>query len=58
MLEVMEKADEGILLIDVNRNVIASNTAYKKITGWAPEEITGKNCCDLIDAVTPGGKNI
>lgn len=58
MLEVMEKADEGILLIDVNRNVIASNTAYKTITGWAPKEVTGKNCCDLIYAVTPGGKKI
>lgn len=58
MLEVLERADEGILLIDVDRNVIASNTAYKKITGWDPKEIIGKNCCDLIDALTPGGKNI
>lgn len=40
---VIEAAAEAIIVTDVNANVVMVNPAFTAITGYAPEDIMGKN---------------
>ncbi|GGG49020.1 sensor histidine kinase [Bizionia arctica] len=54
-LQAMEVASCAIVIIDVlqpNRPVVFCNTAYAKMTGFAKEEIIGKNCKILQNDTT------
>ncbi len=40
---VFENSREGVLITDLDRNIISANPAFCEITGYALEEIVGKN---------------
>ena len=42
-LSVLEELVEGMIVIDVKGNVLASNKAIENIFGYDPDEICGKN---------------
>jgi diguanylate cyclase (GGDEF)-like protein/PAS domain S-box-containing protein len=41
--EVFENANEGITITDASGQIISVNPAFCKITGYAPDEVIGKN---------------
>jgi len=43
---------QGVLITDANRNVIYVNKGFEKITGYAQDDIIGKNCSILQGAMT------
>ncbi len=40
---VFEGTSEGIIITDSRHRIIAVNSAFTRITGYTPEEVTGKN---------------
>lgn len=40
---VFDNTMEAIMIADAERNILAVNKAYTKITGYEPEEVVGKN---------------
>lgn len=41
--QVFESSREGILITDANNDLVAVNRAFTEITGYAPDEVIGKN---------------
>jgi diguanylate cyclase (GGDEF)-like protein/PAS domain S-box-containing protein len=41
--QVYENTMEGIMVTDVNANIISANPAFSRITGYNAEEVVGKN---------------
>jgi diguanylate cyclase (GGDEF)-like protein/PAS domain S-box-containing protein len=58
--EAFINSQEAILIVDKDKNVIASNRAFEKLTGYNCKEIEGKNLFDmeLLGSVTYKVKNI
>jgi diguanylate cyclase (GGDEF)-like protein/PAS domain S-box-containing protein len=58
--EAFVNSQEAILIVDKNKNVLASNRAFEKLTGYDCKEIEGKNLLDieLLGSVTYKVKNI
>ncbi len=42
-----EMANDGVVMINSNGKIIYANPAFRKITGYSPEEILGKKITDL-----------
>lgn len=40
---VFQNTNEGIMIVDVNSNIIAVNPAFTRITGYSEQEAVGKN---------------
>lgn len=47
-LHVAESASDAILTIDIESTIIYCNAAVEKVFGYTPEELTGKNLCEII----------
>lgn len=58
--EAFVNSQESILIVDKNKNIIASNKAFEKLTGFDSKEIEGKNLLDieLLGSTTYKMKNI
>ncbi len=41
--QVFTQSNEGLILLDCNRNIVMVNKAFTKITGYSEEEVLGKN---------------
>jgi len=41
--QAFENSLEGIAIVDAGRNIVTVNRAFTTITGYAPEEVVGKN---------------
>ena len=41
--QVFTQSNEGLILLDCNRNIVMVNKAFTKITGYSEEEALGKN---------------
>ncbi len=42
-VKMFENSNEAIMITDANRTIIAVNPAFQKITGYAEEEVIGRN---------------
>lgn len=57
---ILESIGDGVFVVDKKFNIILWNKAASLITGLSPEDVIGKNCCDIfrfIDAKTHRNKN-
>ncbi len=45
---LLDKAQDAILVCDLNHCIIYWNKGAEKIYGWAAEEILGKEVCDIV----------
>jgi diguanylate cyclase (GGDEF)-like protein/PAS domain S-box-containing protein len=46
--EVLNNLYEGVYIVDMNRNITFWNRSAENITGFSPEEITGRSCYNNI----------
>jgi nitrogen fixation negative regulator NifL len=51
--EVVQQSAIAISITDPKANILYANPAFKRVTGYEPEEIIGKNESLLSDKVTP-----
>ena len=58
--EAFANSQEAILIIDINKNVVAANKAFEKLTGYSEKDIKGRNLLDieLLGGLTSKVKNI
>ncbi len=56
MLELIGNADEGVFAIDRDQKIILWNSRAQEILGYAPQEVIGRYCYDLIVGRDPDGK--
>lgn len=47
-LHVAESASDAILTIDTESTILYCNAAVEKVFGYKPEELVGKNLCEVI----------
>jgi len=45
---LLDKAQDAILVCDLNHRILYWNKGAEKIYGWAAEEILGKEVCDVV----------
>ena len=51
--QVVEQADLAISITDANANILYANPAFSRATGYAPEELIGRNQSLLSNKSTP-----
>ena len=51
--EAVQQSAIAISITDLNATILYANPAFKRVTGYSPEEIIGKNESILSDKVTP-----
>ncbi|MDX1811121.1 MAG: nitrogen fixation negative regulator NifL [Gammaproteobacteria bacterium] len=51
--EAVEQSSVAISITDTHANILYANKSFKNITGYAPEEVLGKNESLLSDKTTP-----
>ena len=51
--EAVQQSAVAISITDINANILYANPAFKKITGYLPEEVIGNNESILSDKRTP-----
>ena len=47
-MEVLDKFNDGVYLVDEERRIIFWNGAAEKATGYAADEVVGSLCCDSL----------
>lgn len=57
--KIIDSANEGIYVTDVQRKFIIWNEASQRISGYSKEEIMGRHCFDnILDHTDENGKNL
>jgi diguanylate cyclase (GGDEF)-like protein/PAS domain S-box-containing protein len=46
--DIVESLFEGVYCVDVHRRIFYWNKGAERISGYAPEEVVGRNCADSI----------
>jgi two-component system, LuxR family, sensor kinase FixL len=48
---LFEEAPDGILIADENNRILMANAAVSQVTGYAPEEFTGRSAIEFVDPI-------
>ncbi len=54
--ELVEFASDAAIAIDDRHQVAAWNRHAEQLLGYAPDEVIGRCCADVLQAVLPGGE--
>lgn len=52
---LLDKAQDAILVCDLNHRILYWNKGAERIYGWATEEVLGKDVCDVVCGGDGGG---
>ncbi len=47
---ILENNPDGIMMVNVQRQILSFNAAMERLTGWKREEVIGKRCFDILQA--------
>ncbi len=53
---MVDYASDAAFAIDDGLNITAWNRGAQQLLGYAPGEVIGQQCCDVLQAVLPGGE--
>lgn len=57
--EILDKLDEGVYFVDLNRRITHWNVGAERITGYRKDEVIGTCCCDnVLMHVDKDGENL
>ena len=46
--QIFDASSDAISLVDTNKNILRLNRAMAEMTGLKPEELIGRNCCEVL----------
>ena len=58
MTELLDLVPDAILRLDADRRIVAANHATIELTGFAPDQLTGKDAREILDPRTPDGRPV
>ncbi len=53
---LVDCASDAAFAIDGGRTIVAWNRAARRLLGYAPDEVIGWRCSDVLQAILPGGE--
>lgn len=57
--EILNRLDEGVYFVDLERRITFWNQGAEKIAGYASDEVVGRRCCDnILKHVDSAGRNL
>ena len=56
ILELLANTADGAFATDARGRIVYWNPAAEKILGYQPQEVLGRNCCDLIRGLNGAGE--
>jgi PAS domain S-box-containing protein len=55
-VDLAELASDAAFAVDGRSEIVVWNDAAQRLLGYAPEEVIGHHCADVLQAVLPGGE--
>lgn len=56
ILQILSNMADGVFAVNDNQKIIFWNEGARSILGYAPEEVLGKDCCDVIAGSDESGE--
>lgn len=56
--DVLDLIPDGVFVVNADREIIYWNESAARVTGYAPEDVIGARCCDLLGDQDSEGKRL